>query len=231
MSQIAWTMRTWIHLLWCLLVLPLQLSSVWADEGRRDDPDTWSSAFERAIAAHWLADGKANGAVSDRQFIIVCDPGNARSYIRSLRHLASLRDDYLANGKAWDEGKNSRYPCIGKNSFRLDRDSGRSAAPPSNQDDTGALDASYRVVKADANSQIVELRFRDLNTGIYDSFFKYEVRNDEVIPLESWVVSRGLLALVVAGVIVSLLFVSAMVGVFRLFRLLRARFARRQQAP
>lgn len=220
-------MRICICLLWGLLALPFQFSPAWADEIKHGDPNRWSSAFERFIAPHWHADEDANGVASDRQFIVICDPENISSYIHSLQHLASLQADYLKYRNGWDEAKNFRYPCISRNSFRLNRHSGHSLAPPSGEDDPGPQDASYKVVKEDANSQIVELRFRDYNIGIYDSFFKYEIRNDKVIPMESWVVGRGLYAVFATELVALVLLLAALFGLFRLFRFLKSRHARR----
>jgi hypothetical protein len=220
-------MRICICLLWGILALPLQFSPAWADEIKHNDPDAWSSAFERSIAPHWHADEKVHDITSDRQFIVICDPDNISSYIHSLRDLASLQEDYLKNRKGWDEGKNFRYPCISRNSLRLNQHSGHSLAPPSGDDDLGPQDASYKVVKEDADSQIVELRFRDFNLGIYDSFFKYEIRKDKVIPMESWVVGRGLYAIFATELVVLILLLSAIVGLFKLFRFLKSRHARR----
>jgi len=77
---------------------------------------------------------------------------------------------------------------------------------------------------------VVELRFRDLNTGIYDSYFKYDVTADGVVPLESWVVSRGVMPMLFVDLIVVslllLLLLLLVYGIFRLFRLVRKRRGR-----
>ena len=80
------------------------------------------------------------------------------------------------------------------------------------------------MVQDDTVHQVVELRFRDLNTGIRDSFFKYEVRAGTVVPLESWVFSRGVTSmLIVELTVVSLLLLLIASGMFGLFGFLRRR--------
>lgn len=216
-------MRKFIYLLCGLLALTLQLSPASAVEFNQNDPDTWSPAYLRYIASqsHWFA-----GRQPGNFFIIVCNPDFINfSHIRNLEHLASLQEAHL---RGYDD---SQYTCIQKNSLRLDRPSGQyKAQQPTDAEYDKEIDgwfaASYRVVKEDANSQIVEVRYRNHLEEIYDSFFKYEVRADKIIPMESWVVDKWLALLIVGAIFISvlLLFIFA---VFRFFRFLKSRDAKR----
>lgn len=219
-------MRNSFYLLCGLLALTLQLASASAHEFNHNDPDTWSPAYARYIASHLFADKQPDDAISGKQFIIVCDPDFINfSYIGNLKRLASLQE---AHSRGYD---NNQYPCIQKNSLRLDRPSGQTRAqqktdPEYDKDIEGWFAVSYKVVKEDANSQIVEVRYRNHSYDIYDSFFKYEVRADKITPLESWVVDKWLVLFIV-GVMLVLVFLLSIVGVFRLFRFLKSRYARR----
>jgi hypothetical protein len=210
-------MRFLRHLLFCLIslcVLPAGAAS--------DDPDTWSATWQRMLAPRWVAD-RDRAAAIDSLFVIVCDPQQPDSTIRSMAHLAALREDFRRNPQSWEGGERSRYTCIPANSFRLAVPAGRAGPPPASEDERGIREGWYRVVSQDADSQLVELRYRDLATGIYDSAFRYEVRKDRVIPLESWVVGRGLMQLLTGGALLLLLAAGAAYGVFRLLRSRRAR--------
>ena len=218
-------MRKFIYLLCGLLALTLQLSTASAGEFNQNDPDTWSPAYARYIASHWFAGKQPDDAISGRRFIIVCDPDNFNSYISSLKHLASLQEAHLRGYDDW------QYPCIQNNSLRLDRPSGQSKAqqPTDEEYDSeleGYFAASYKVVKEDANSQIVEVRYRNRFSDIYDSFSKYEVRTNKIIPMESWVVDKWLVLLIIGAIFISVLFLFV-IGVFRLFRFLKSRNAKR----
>lgn len=219
-------MRKLIYSLCGLLALTLQLSSASADEFNHNDPDTWSPAYARYIASHWFAGKQPDDAISGRQFIIVCDPDFINfSHISSLKHLASLQEAHLRGNDDW------QYPCIQNNSLRLDRSSGQfKAQQPTDEDYDKDLEgwfaASYKVVKEDANSQIVEVRFRNHLADTYDSFFKYKVRANKIIPMESWVVDKWLVLLIIGAIFISVLFLFV-IGVFRLFRFLKSRDAKR----
>jgi hypothetical protein len=213
-------MRKFIYLLCGLLALTLQLSSASAVEFNQNDPDTWSPAYVRYIASHWFA-----GRQPGKLFIIVCDPDFITfSYIRNLEHLASLQEAHLRGYDEW------QYTCIQKDSLRLDRPSGQyKAQQPTDAEYDKDLDgwfaASYRVVKEDATSQIVEVRYRNHLSEISDSFFKYEVRGNKIIPIECWVVDKWLALLIVGVMFISVLFLFIF-AVFRLFRFLKSRDAR-----
>jgi len=204
-----------------------QATAAYPDESGPVGPDSWSSAFERFLArryTHWQTPHESRDVEPDRQFIIVCDPENLGSFIRSLRQLSTLRDARLGSPKDWGAAEDSQYPCISTNSFRLPPRSGSRSVQPSDDDDPGAHGAFYEVVQDDPVHQVVELRFRDLNTGIRDSFFKYEVRAGTVVPLESWVFSRGVTPmLIVELTVVSLLLLLIASGMFGLFGFLRRR--------
>jgi hypothetical protein len=204
-----------------------QATPAYPEESGLVGADSWSSALERFLArryTHWQTAHAGRDAEPDRQFIIVCDPENLGSFIRSLRQLSTLRDAYSGSPKRWGAAEDSQYPCIGTNSFRLPRLPWSRSVQPSDDDDPGALGAFYEVVQDDPVHQVVGLRFRDLNTGILDSFFKYEVRAGTVVPLESWVLSRGVIPmLIVELTFVSLLLLLMASGMFGLFGFLRRR--------
>lgn len=206
------TMQIRPCLLYGLLALLLLQSPAFAEDFKSDDPDTWSSAFSRFIAHRWIAVGKSDAELAGTQFVIICDPDNIGGYFRSLKHLADLREDYRRNPAGWESGAHWQYTCISRNAFRLPRHAGYYRPRQADQDDPAAYGASYKVVREDAGSQVVELRFRDLNAGIYDSFFKYEIARDSVIPIESWVVGRGLAMAVAVKAVVVLLLLSAGLG-------------------
>jgi hypothetical protein len=190
-----------------------------------DDSDTWSSAWQRQLAPRWVAD-RDGAAGADRLFVIVCDPQQPDSTIRSMAQLAALREDYRRSPQTWEGGDHSRYTCIPANAFRLAAPAGQAGPPPASEDERGIREGRYRVVRQDADSQVVELRYRDLATGVYDSWFRYEVRKNRVIPLESWVVGRGLMQLLIAAAIGALLLLLAAGAAYGLFRRLRSRRAR-----
>ncbi|RLJ65174.1 hypothetical protein DFR35_1830 [Sulfurisoma sediminicola] len=213
-------MRFLRHLPSCLIALCVAPAGATSN-----DPDTWSSAWQRHLAPRWVAE-RDGAAGADRLFVIVCDPQQPDSTIRSMAQLAALREDYRRSPQAWEDGDRSRYTCIAANSFRLEAPAGRAGPPPAGEDELGIREGWYRIVRQDADAQIVALRYRDLGTGIYDSSFVYEVRKDRVIPLESWVVGRGLMQLLTGaaiGVLLLLLTAAAAYGLFRRTRSRRAR--------
>jgi hypothetical protein len=208
------------------VALATPAAPVCADERTPPGPDRWSSAFERFLAHRytgWQIANDGGDAEPNRQFIIVCDPENLGSYLRSLGHLSTLRDEYLRSPEGWSAGKESQYPCISTNSFRLPRHSGCRAAQPSDDENPVAHGACYEVIADDPSHQVVELRFRDLDTGIYDSFFKYEIRAGRVVPLESWVASRGVMPMLFAELTLVSLLLLMVCGMFLGFRFLRSR--------
>lgn len=215
-------MRKFIYLLCGLLALTLQLSTASAGEFNHDDPDTWSPAYVRYIASHWFAGKQPEDAISGKRFIIVCDPDFISfSHINSLKHLASLQEAHLRGNDEW------QYTCIQKNSLRLDRPSGQDKAQqPTDAEYDKELEslfaASYKVVKEDADSQIVEVRYRNRLEEIYDSFFRYEVRANKIIPMESWVVDKWFVLLIIGAIFISILFLF-IIGIFRIFRFMKSR--------
>ena len=198
--------RLLCNLLALLLLLPLP---VCANENPPGDPDTWSSPFERFAALHLPGYGPPL-TNSDATFIIVCNPDDIHSYIQSLLHLKELQEKYLKNQSQ------DQYTCIWNNSLRLNRPTGGTSYVVKGDEEGLDFRTSYRVVKDDAGSQIVELRYRNFNIGIFDSFFKYEVRGDSVIPLERWIVGRGLHQTLVlyALILLALLLVA---GIYQFF--------------
>jgi hypothetical protein len=178
-------MRRFTCLLYTLLALLLLPVASHANEIPPGDPDTWSTPFERFAAAHLPGYGVPL-TNSDATFILVCNPDDIHSYIQSVQHLKELQEKYLKSQSQ------DQYTCIANDSLRLNRPNGGVSFIGKGDEEGLDFRTSYLVVRDDADSQIVELRYRDFNSGIYDSFFKYEVRKDRVIPLERWIVGRGL---------------------------------------
>jgi hypothetical protein len=213
-----------MHLL--RLLLPCLVALCLAPAGAAsEDPDSWSSAWQRMLAPRWVAE-RDGASTTDRLFVIVCDPQQPDSTIRSMAQLAALREDFRRSPHSWAGGDRSRYTCIATNSFRLAAPAGRAGPPPASEDERGIREGRYRVVSQDADSQLVELRYRDLATGVYDSWFRYEVRKGRVIPLESWVVGRGLMQQLTAAAIGALLLLLAAGAAYAVFRRLKSRRAR-----
>lgn len=180
----------------------------------------WSSAFERFLAPHWVARDQADAAEAGRRFLFACDPGQG-SYLHSLRELADLRAEYQKSPdpKAWAQGRYWNYTCISRNSLRLSGPTNLPLPKSANPDEEGLNEGYYRIVREDEESQLIELHYRDRNTAIYDSFYKYEVRRDKVIPLESWIWGRGNLHALVAMVLATIVLLFVMAVVFKLVRL------------
>lgn len=199
--------------------------SSWASQGNSTEP-AWSSAFERALASHWIAGEGTNAADAGRRFFIACDPAQG-SYLRSLRELAELRTEYQKNPdpQAWAQGQYWNYTCISRNSLRLAGPTNLPLSKRADPDDQGINEGYYRIVREDAESQLIELHYRDRYTGIYDSFYRYEVRGDLVIPLESWVWGRGNFQVFFAMVLAIIVLLLIMIIAYKLVRFLASRKA------
>jgi hypothetical protein len=197
----------------------------WAEGANSAEP-VWSSAFERFLAPHWVAGEGAGAADAGRRFLIACDPRQG-SYLRSLRELAELRAEYRKNPdpQAWAQGRYWNYTCISRNSLRLAGPTNLPLPKPANPDEDGINEGYYRIVREDAESQLIELHYRNRHTDIYDSFYKYEVRGDQVIPLESWVWGRGNFQVFFAEVLATILLLVVMAVVYKLVRFLVRRKA------
>jgi len=189
-----------------LLLLPLPARAI---DSPPSDPDTWSTPFARFVALHLPGYGPPL-TNSDATFIIVCNPDDINSYIQSVQHLKELQEKYLKSQSQ------DQYTCIGNNSLRLTQPYGGTSYVGKGDEEGYDFRSSYRVVKDGADSQIVELRYRDFYSGIYDSFFKYEVRGDKVVPLERWIVGRGLHQTLVLYALI-LLALLLVVGIYQFF--------------
>ncbi len=197
----------------------------WGEQAGNMEP-AWSSALERVLAPHWMAGDGAGAAEAGRLFRIACDPAQG-SYLHSLRELAELRAEYQKNPdpKAWVQGRYWNYTCISRNSLRLVGPTNLPLPKRANPDEEGLNEGYYQIVREDAESQLIELHYRDRNTDIYDSFYKYEVRGDQVIPLESWVWGRGSLHAFVAMVLATIVMLFPIAVVYKLVRFLVGRKA------
>ncbi len=195
-----------IRLIAQLTLLIAAVLAVPASAGQTHDAEPeWSSAFERFLAPRWVAGEGTTPMDSNRRFRIACDPALG-SYLRSLRELDELQAEYRRHPdpRAWAEGRHWAYTCISRNSLRLAGATNLPLPVAENPDEAGINEGYYRVVKEDADSQLIELHYRDHRTDIYDSFYRYEVRGNTVIPLESWEWGRGnfqmFMAMVVAAI-------------------------------
>lgn len=208
-----------------LLAAAALASSSWAERANNAEP-VWSSAFERFLATHWVVSDGAGAADAGRRFLIACDPGQG-SYLRSLRELAELRAEYQKNPdpQAWAQGRQWNYTCISRNSLRLAGPTNLPLPKRADPDEEGINEGYYRIVREDAESQLIELHYRDRYTDIYDSFYKYEIRGDQVIPLESWVWGRGNFQVFFAEALATIVLLFVMTVVYKLVRFLVRRKA------
>lgn len=209
------------------LLIPLAAAvlafPVLAEQADNAEP-MWSSALERFLAPHWIA-GEGTGTANEgRRFLLACDPKQG-SYLRSLRELAEMRAEYRKDPQAWAQGQYWNYTCISRNSLRLASPTNLPLPKPVSPDEDGINEGYYRIVREDAESQVIELHYRDHNTGIYDSFYKYEVRGDQVIPLASWVWGRGNFQVLLAEVLATIVLLFVMALLYKLVRLLARRKA------
>jgi hypothetical protein len=188
-----------------------------------------STPLGKLVALHWRA---GDATVSDCRlcpdglFIIICDADKG-SHISSLRELASLQADYIKNGQEWKNRQDDRYACVSNKSFRLNQ---RSGAYGFSYDPDSAVplrqDISFQVIKENDTGQIVEVHYKDGMKDIVDSLFRYEIRNNKIIALESWLFlkyhSLYLFAIVVLASIILLYG-----GTSTFFRMCRSRRRRR----
>jgi hypothetical protein len=152
-----------------------------------------STPLGRLAALHWRA-GDATvpdcRLCPDGLFIIICDADKG-SHISSLRELASLQADFIKNGQQWKDLKDDRYSCISNRSFRLKQHSGAYGGSYDPENDVPLRqDISFQVIKENDTEQIVEVHYKDGMKDITDSLFRYEIRNDKINALESWVLLR-----------------------------------------
>jgi len=182
---------------------------------------SWANAYPGNVfpTTQWKA-GQATdcerGVCPDKLFVIICDAKTMR-YIRSLRELARLQAEYRHDPQFWSDTMSDAYPCITNNSFRLGNRSGIRARE---KDDEDAIDLSFQVMLQGADRQLVEVRYGK-GTDVIDSFFKYEVDNGRVIPLESWVFTRGHMGIAIMYALIALIVVFALLLSWALFRGIR----------
>lgn len=198
-----------------LLIAALLAAPAWAGQINDAEPE-WSSAFERFLAPRWVAGDGTTAADPERRFRIACDPVQG-SYLRSLRELAELQAEYRRHPdpRTWAEGRHWAYTCISRNSLRLAGPTNLPLAAAANPDEAGINEAYYRVVKEDADSQLIELHYRDHRTDIYDSFYRYEVRGNQVIPLESWEWGRGNFQMLMAMGVAAILLLVGLAALYK----------------
>jgi hypothetical protein len=105
--------------------------------------------------------------------------------------LASLQADYITNGQQWIDRNDDRYTCIRNQNFRLKQHSGTYGFSYDPESDVPLRqEVSFQVVKENDIEQIVEVHYQDGMKDITDSLFRYEIRNDKVKALESWVLLK-----------------------------------------
>jgi hypothetical protein len=166
-----------------------------------------STPLGKLVALHWRA---GDSTVPDCRlcpdglFIIICD-ADKESHISSLREMASLQADYVKNGQEWKDSNDDRHSCISNQSFRLKQHSGTygfsydpESAVPLRQE------VSFQVIKENDIEQIVEVHYKDGMKDITDSLFRYEIRNDKINALESWVLLKVQVGLFLELAIVAL---------------------------
>jgi flagellar biogenesis protein FliO len=152
-----------------------------------------STPLGRLVALHWRA---GDPTVPDCQlcpdglFMIMCN-AEKRTHIRSMRELASLQADRMEDRTGRSAATDDPYSCIANRSFRLTQPSGAYGGSY-DPDDPGSLryTVSFHVIKENDAEQIVEVHYRDDMRDIVDSVFRYEVRDDTINALESWVLFK-----------------------------------------
>lgn len=160
---------------------------------------SWTKAYRAFPTTGWTA-GPGHRTdchlCPDKLFVIVCD-ANTLGHIRNLRDLAVLQAEYREHPQSWADGKGDAYPCIRDGSFRLGR---RAGNRPRSEKDEEAIDIAFQVMQESGDEQIVEVRYGQ-GTDVVDSFFRYRVSKGRITPLESWVVTRGHVALAMVEII------------------------------
>ena len=187
-----------------------------------------STPLGKLAALHWRA-----GEVTvpdcrlcpDGLFVIICDADKG-SHISSLRELASLQADYIKNGQKWKDRRDD-YSCISNQSFRLKQHSGTYGGSY-DPEDAGSprQDISFQVIKENDTEQIVEVHYKDGMKDITDSLFRYEIRNDKINALESWVLPKVQVGLFLELAILALI-ILLYGGVRAFFRICTSRRRRR----
>lgn len=210
-----------------LTFMLLMTESAFAEmpEASRIANNSWAGEFEHKIlASHWQA-GQQSRYSPDRLFVIICDAGDTVTTIRNLRELERLKASYQQDPEAWNN-EGSPYACISNNSFRLNRPAG---IYPHAKDDEEVTDVAFQVVQQSADEQTVEVRYGQ-GADVVDSLFRYRVRNGKIVPLESWVITRGEfsvaigIAIALVILLAGLSFVYVLIrALFRWFKAFRAR--------
>lgn len=157
-----------------------------------------------------------------RLFVIVCDE-KPLGYLRNLREWNRLEEGLRADPAGWKKEMAGRHSCIGNPAFRLAAPSGE--RQPSAEDDF-PTSVAFQIMAQGTDGQVVEVRFGE-GVDIVDAWFKYRVEKGRVIPLESWVVTRGHVAMLIAEVLVGAILLVMIAGGVWIYR----RFRRRRQRP
>lgn len=129
-----------------------------------------------------------------RLFVVVCAE-KTLGHIRNLREFARLDEEFRADPKGWTKEMAGHFPCIGDREFRLRASSGERIATGEDELPTSV---SYQVMEERAEGQLVEVRYWQ-GVDIVDAFFKYRFEEGKVVPLESWVVTRGHVAILIVN--------------------------------
>jgi len=188
-----------------------------------------STPLGKLVALHWQA-GDATAPdcrlCPDGFFIIICDADNG-SHIGSLRELASLQAEHIQNGKKGKDRIDDRYSCISNQSFRLNQRSGAYGFSYDPESDVPLRqDVSFQVIKENDTEQIVEVQYKDGMKDILDSLFRYEIRNDKIKALESWVLLKYQIVFLFAIVVLASI-ILLYGGTNTFFRMCRSRRCRR----
>ena len=151
-----------------------------------------------------------------RLFVIVCEPREL-GHIRNLDRFSGLSESFRSDPSAWAKEMAPAYPCIADPSFRLPSRAGNREGTG---DDELPYGIAYQVMEQDPDGQVVEVRYWQ-GVDILDSFFRYRMEKGRVIPLESWVVTRGHVAMLIAEVIVLVTLLAVLGLGFWIYRRLR----------
>lgn len=129
-----------------------------------------------------------------RLFVVVCEE-RTLGHIRNLREYARLDEWFRADPKDWKKEMAGHFSCIGDRAFRLRAHSGERIATGEDELPTSV---SYQVMEERPEGQLVEVRYWQ-GVDIVDAFFKYRLEEGKVVPLESWVVTRGHVAILIVN--------------------------------
>lgn len=153
-----------------------------------------------------------------RLFVIVCNE-RPFGHLRNLGEWARFDADFRAAPADWKKEAAGRHSCIGDSAFRLGATSGERRPSP---EDDFPTSVAFQVMEGSADGQVVEVRYWE-GVDIVDAFFKYRLENGRVIPLESWVVTRGHVAMLIAEVLVGAVLLALIFGGVWTYRWLRRR--------